>query len=64
MPSIPAIRSAEYARYGFAVASDGLNSNLLVSGFLTYPGILITALLFPVAKQIDTGASKPGTSLF
>src|SRR2546429_7523824 len=62
IPSSPAIRQAENARYGLAAGSGERNSTRLVLGSVEYIGIRTHAerLRFEYTRLI--GASYPGTS--
>src|SRR5450759_262673 len=61
MPSRPAIRQAENARYGFAAGSGERNSTRFVFGSVEYIGMRTHAERFRFEYTRLIGASYPGT---
>src|SRR4029077_6499499 len=62
MPSSPAMRQAENARYGLAAGSGDRNSTRLVLGLVEYIGMRTHADRFRFEYTRLTGASYRGTS--
>src|SRR5207249_4009674 len=62
IPSRPASKSAEKARYGFAAESGVRNSIRFAFGLAEYVGIRIAAERLRAEYARLTGASNPGTS--
>src|SRR6059058_640694 len=63
IPSRPAIRQAENARYGLAAGSGERNSTRLVFGSVEYIGMRTHAERLRLEYTRLIGASYPGTSL-